>query len=609
MKFISAIMLIQRGFRKAKAKEMKKLKLESTRIKHEIYKNGKLNHSQLMKINQEYYRVQIYENNDMKIFITATSLYKKKHYKTSIEIDDLPMINTQGQGIEKFLLNYLKLDGNQLKVVIPEQLSNIKEDIEVIDIYKKDLEEIESHVMVKFEETISRTTNENLIKKKTYSSSIKKPTYNSQIIHQEEIDGNLFNVYYQKSVQNSNITTISNEKTMQIDVNVEDLLTLNPNLKLNEKNSLKKVAEVLTKSIKIDSKTDEFFIDAKNLNPDSLKMKKVEHVDKILEEFSPAANKFIQKKISNLSKFQNGIPIVIKAINEKRKVLLKKTKIINGKQFLVIVNYIERPLKKIGVVDQGNMEELLEDYEVMFEVKANCGIKESLQIELSLGELSFICQLQNFDSKKFMQKTNEYQLIANDFVDNIGIFNNKLKFEIITYLNAEKKLALNQLKKKLKKNGQEQIIFVNILSIKKFQNIVRNQQKHAKYDEFRRDIKSGRKLIAKRGFIYNNYELVLLLKEINTFDLELCVWDVKNFSVMSSIYLKKKSYERCLMVSELRNKILDIIRNYLIFTITYDTDNKPLLSLFFDEEKTLKFLKGEEKKYASMFFKQNLQKN
>jgi len=624
MKFISSLMLIQRTFRKKKAREMRDLKIQSVKIKKEFIKpkNGKLNHTKLMKIDDGYYRVHIYENDDGKYFINAHLLAQNKErkiLKTSVEIDHSTLRNTEGKGIVQFLLKNLRIENDKLTVKISENFSNLQEkqkhneknkeyNSEIID----NLDEKEEAIMEKFELHPSFSPKYEEESKRVTVLDYKnlKNLRNAAIVHQEEIEGNLYNVYYQNNSQKSKIMTFSQQKTIQIDVNVDKLLTFNPNLKLNMKDSLKNMADVLTKSIKIDNQTENCFVDVKNINPDALTLKRIKFSEDN-EEMLKGSEKITNKKIINLSKYQTGIPDLIKRVNENRKVILKKTKMSNGKQYLIIINYLERPLKKIELKDFLNKEELLEDYEVLFEIKATFAIKEEikayLQIELTLGEINFLCQLQNFENKT--QKATEYKLLAHNFVEKLGIINDKFIFEIRDYLDIQKKMTLNRLSKKFKKNGKDKIIFLNLFALRKLQFFYKNKKRVKNYQTFLNENHKNRKIIGKTGYIHNDDEVILVLKELNTDDLELFALDIKSFSIKNSIYLKKDLYIKFLLNLELKPKIITIIKKYLDVTFVDDSNNKSSIHLYYDEENALKCLAKEEKIYVSKSFRGNLQKN
>lgn len=616
MNFISGIMFLQKTFRKKKAKEMRDLKIQSIKLKQEniSLKNIKLHSSHLTKLNQGYFRINIYQNDKNKFLINAKTVSSKnrdrnKIFKTTIEIDDSELINTDGKGIEQFLLTNLKISENKLIFEFPEKYSKLKEENysnqQTFNINEDTQKELESPLLIKYEEKLFTNTIYDLQKKQKQESNFDNDENLekiSTIMHQEEIEGNLFNIYYQNSSQTPKIPKSSNQKTVQIDVNVEDLLSYNPTLKLNNKDSLKKVAEILTKSIKTDEKTDKIFIDRVNINPKSLKMRKVEFDKKF--EISPKIDSKTIKKNANLTKYQNGIPNLIKNANENRKVILKKTKISNGKQYLIIINYLERPLKKFELIDCMNKEELFEDYEVLFEIKATFSSKETLkkyiQIELTLGEISFLCQFQNPANKSIIFKNSEYKELAEDFVEKLGVTENNFYFEIRYILNASKQNQINQLLKKFKNNNKEKLIFINVIAIKKIQLMFQNRKKNKKYQEFRNEMQKNKRVIEKKGYINKSYEIVLLLKDFNTHDFELIVWDLKKFSFRYSIYLKKQIYQNYISNSYSNKKILDSMKNYLDFSVLDDTKNKPKINIFLDEEKLIKHLTRDEKQVGGI---------
>ena len=632
MHLISSIIMIQRAFRKKTAREMKELRVESTKIKSELakLKNGKLNLSKVLKMGDEYFRVHIYQSGN-KFSISARPLSEKsearRELRTELEMDDNFLLNTGGEGLERFFVKNLRVESDKLKLIVSEKLSSIAETQEVepqepqpqktirdFDMADEieEFNELDSGALVKYEikdeeYPIRSITEEEEAKEKggkrggALDSLETEPR--AEIVHQEEIEGNLFNVFYQRAGMKAKprATTSTRQKTVQIDVKVDDLKTYNPGLNLNSKDSLRHVAEVLTRSVKINQ--DGFFIDSRSVNPESLTLKRI---DETKDPKDKKDKKLLETSLSKISHYQQGAQKLINSVNEKRKVILKQAKLIGGKQYLLIINYLERPLKKVAEVEKA---EFLEDYEVLFEVKATMATQEKgrtvVQIDLTLGEMKFLCNMHNQGTHR---GSIDYPHLAQIFSDRLVLFKDFLIYEVRYKIDHQTQLQLNHLSKKLAKKGSKHLIFVNVVSIRKCQAMFRNKSHAKNFIVFRTENINNKKVIGKIAIVRDDDEILIVLKDLNSYDIELAAWDIRTFAIKTTINLKKELYNRFLGVYGIRRNMLEIMRSSISVFFVNDSNNKPSLTIYYDEEKALKHLGREEKKYMSRTYKEELRR-
>ena len=276
---------------------------------------------------------------------------------------------------------------------------------------------------------------------------------------------------------------------------------------------------------------------------------------------------------------------------------------------MIIINCLERPLKKIEVTNLNSQDEFFEDYEVLFELKAAFmnkeNVKSFIQIDLTLGEILFLCNLHISSSKEKAHRNNEYHDLAQIMVDKLGLLGNILIFEVRYKLDNTKKIRLNQLIKKFMKIGQK-MIFVNVVAIRKSQEFYLNKAKNRNYQLFRSEIQNNKKIIGKIIIINHQDEFIVILKDLNAYDLELSAWDIKTFQIKNALNLKKECYNKFLGISELKRKILEIMRTSINISFMQDAMNKTNLMIYYDEDKALKNLNKEEKKYLNRTYKEGL---
>ena len=133
--------------------------------------------------------------------------------------------------------------------------------------------------------------------------------------------------------------------TVWVEVNLSNVKKLYPTLNTSDGDVMKVIGRQLIDGIKI-SKDGQLLVDHKKINPSFITVRDSRLDRDLVEEEQPTA--------LNKSAFV--------------KILVKKTTYFNGRKFLVIINFIERKIRKILPV---SIDQVFEEYESLYQVVAN----------------------------------------------------------------------------------------------------------------------------------------------------------------------------------------------------------------------------------------------
>lgn len=477
-----SLVIIQRRFRRLKLHEKQAFLLESHKNKRDF-----LLFRAIIQRKGIYYWLSVYskeEEESLFYKFYARSIEKpiNRLFTRYLKFND-SMINTHGRPFLSFLVESVIIDDKKglcidykpkydeleakRTMIIDLGGDNFPSEIEM-DLQRKSApKETTLYVPIYDKEIVEKP-----FSIKGFSSFF---TENPKLLFQADKANLRFEVHYKEGrTSKASLLNEGDENSLQINLDLQNFMKYNRGIDFNNPLALQKLANELSEALIINEKGT-VMIDSNKISPNCLE---------IIQK--PEENPFVKVNIK-------------KKPFKRKEILLKTIKSFGKIKFLLTASLLEKPLSKIPLSIQSD-EEILEEFDVHFEIKAFCQLNRQapLKISLSLGEIIVLTKLYpvNGDYKQMIERLIKGLKVSLEY------FIYEIPFEIDK--NQFKKL------KNITSDNKNRIIFI---TTKTLMHIYERKQRvlvKKAFKEYQALLNSFLRVFTKKAFVLEGEKVLFM---------------------------------------------------------------------------------------------------